>query len=79
MFNDVIGRGRQHAEIDSAVTGRRRTMRRMYMMLGTSFAFGHPTLTEISLKLSKACDKRDSCAACLMMSMVAVVAERKRI
>ena len=52
MFDDVTGRhrGRQEAEIVSAVTEGRRTMRHMYNMMGTNCRFGQPTIAEISLK-----------------------------
>ena len=80
MFDDVSGRrrGRQKAELLSADTRGTRTIRYVYNMPGAGFAFGKPTLAEISLKMSIACVEWDSCAVSLMTSVVACLAERKR-
>ena len=50
----------------------------MRNMPGGSFAFGKPTLAEISLKMSNACVEWDSCAVCLMTSEAAEMAEKRR-
>ena len=57
VFDDVSGRrrGRQKAELLSADTRGTRTIRCVYNMPGAGFAFGKPTLAEISLKMSIAC------------------------
>ena len=57
VFDDVIGRrrGRQTAELLSVDTRDTSTIRCVYNMPGAGFAFGKPTLAEISLKMSIAC------------------------
>ena len=79
MFDDVSGRrpGREKAELVSVRTRATMAIRQMYNMPGASFAFGKPTLAEISLKMSIICVEWDSSAVSLITSVVAFVADRK--
>ena len=81
VFDDVNGRrrGRQKAELLSADTRGTTTIRYVYIMPGAGFAFGKPTLAEISLKMSIACVEWDSCTVCLMTSEAAEMAEKRLI
>ena len=58
LLDDVNGRrsARQEAEIVSAETPDTSTIRLMYHLPGSSFGIGQPTLAEIGLTLSNACD-----------------------